>query len=357
METTPVLLVCPPTPRQLGTRTNKAPDQASVERDWSTDGTNSNSLDTLGSSSQGSTQGRGSSENTAVNIYSMYSEGDTRDSSSIDDMDPKAAEQQQQRSSSTGGGASAVVGTRQTALDRIILELERPTTTFSVADSAKDSARGSVYETPGQSPIASATYVPQASSSTPLSSSSNGKKIDSPTDGQVIEQTSSPPAILINPPPRRSSKRSLVSLRGRDENEQGRLSSSSSPRPSTSAPAATLSPIFSPTRVPSEPATSATSSSGRSIPQNHLPSPLRLMAPSPGANEDPDSYFVRATYAAFDVSGVKGDGYEDGEEITRNRLGSGRNNLPSPIPDTATRIQMGPKELNEREVKLLEQVD
>ncbi|KAG9049698.1 hypothetical protein FS842_011489 [Serendipita sp. 407] len=71
METTPVLLVCPPTPRQLGTRTNKALDQASVERDWSTDGTNSNSLDTLGSSSQGSTQGRGSSENTAVNIYKL----------------------------------------------------------------------------------------------------------------------------------------------------------------------------------------------------------------------------------------------------------------------------------------------
>jgi USP6 N-terminal-like protein len=81
------------------------------------------------------------------------------------------------------------------------------------------------------------------------------------------------------------------------------------------------------------------------------------MAPSPAPNEDPDSYFVRATYAALDVSGVKGDGYEEGEELTRARLGSGRGNLPSPSPDTAKRLEIGPKELNEKEVELLGQVD
>ena len=81
------------------------------------------------------------------------------------------------------------------------------------------------------------------------------------------------------------------------------------------------------------------------------------MAPSPGPNEDPDSYFVRATYAAFDVSGVRGDGYEEGEELTRARMGNGRNNLPSPQPDTAKRLTMGPKELNEREVEIIGQLD
>lgn len=88
-----------------------------------------------------------------------------------------------------------------------------------------------------------------------------------------------------------------------------------------------------------------------------LPSPLAPMAPSPAPNEDPDGYFVRATYAALDVSGVRGDGYEDGEELTRARLGSGRGNLPSPIPDTAKRMTMGGKELTEKEIELLGQLD
>ena len=81
------------------------------------------------------------------------------------------------------------------------------------------------------------------------------------------------------------------------------------------------------------------------------------MAPSPAPGEDPDGYFVRATYAALDVSGVRGDGYEEGEELTRARLGSGRGNLPSPAPDTAKRMTMGGKELTEKEVELLRQLD
>ena len=39
---------------------------------------------------------------------------------------------------------------------------------------------------------------------------------------------------------------------------------------------------------------------------------------APGGNLD--SYYVRAIYAALDVSGVRGDGYEDGEELTCARV-------------------------------------
>ena len=61
------------------------------------------------------------------------------------------------------------------------------------------------------------------------------------------------------------------------------------------------------------------------------PSPAPPRAPG----EDLDSYQVRAIYAALDVSGVKGDGFEDGEELTRARLGSNRSLVrlpPSPGP-------------------------
>ena len=39
---------------------------------------------------------------------------------------------------------------------------------------------------------------------------------------------------------------------------------------------------------------------------------------APGGNLD--SYYVRAIYAVLDVSGVRGDGYEDGEELTCARV-------------------------------------
>jgi hypothetical protein len=63
--------------------------------------------------------------------------------------------------------------------------------------------------------------------------------------------------------------------------------------------------------------------------------PPSSAAPPRAPGEDPDSYHVRATYAALDIQGVRGDGYEDGEELTRARLGSNRSlvQLPrSPAP-------------------------
>ena len=74
-------------------------------------------------------------------------------------------------------------------------------------------------------------------------------------------------------------------------------------------------------------------------PRSHSSTSTSVAPPSPAPprapGEDPDSYHVRAIYAALDVSGVKGDGYEDGEELTRARLGSNRSLVqlpPSPGP-------------------------
>ena len=46
--------------------------------------------------------------------------------------------------------------------------------------------------------------------------------------------------------------------------------------------------------------------------------PPSLAPPRPGG--DLDSHHVRAIYAALDVSGVRGDGYGDGEELIRVRV-------------------------------------
>lgn len=42
------------------------------------------------------------------------------------------------------------------------------------------------------------------------------------------------------------------------------------------------------------------------------------------SNEDPDAFHVRSTYAQLDECGVRGDGYEEGVERTRARVGGSR---------------------------------
>jgi hypothetical protein len=49
-------------------------------------------------------------------------------------------------------------------------------------------------------------------------------------------------------------------------------------------------------------------------------------------NEDPDSHYVRTTYARLDVTGVRGDGYEEGIELTRARLNADTSPKPSAFP-------------------------
>lgn len=41
-------------------------------------------------------------------------------------------------------------------------------------------------------------------------------------------------------------------------------------------------------------------------------------------DEDPDGFHVRSTYAQLEVCGVRGDGYEEGVERTRARVGGSR---------------------------------
>jgi hypothetical protein len=53
-------------------------------------------------------------------------------------------------------------------------------------------------------------------------------------------------------------------------------------------------------------------------------SPASHISVSRSESEEPDSFHVRSTYAHLDMFGVKGDGYEDGVERTRARIGASR---------------------------------
>ncbi|PVG01819.1 hypothetical protein CPB86DRAFT_834206 [Serendipita vermifera] len=358
----PVLVVVPPTPRTTLNTRRKEPSPVSNPSKPSDEKSrkSSSSLTSYDSQAGASNnlQGRTSSEKTAVNIYDLYSGTMDRDSYASSNKGP-----------TTNGGASTESDTIRGSTRRS--ESRTPPATrpvypenrYSIASSARESLRDSVYATPLQTPMDMATVpsqdAPLPSSNVnvngrPSQGSENGYLLASPS--QVVEHTGrNSPTIVIDPPPRRSSKVSLNSANHSIfDRSKDHPSTSSSPRASMSSAAR---PSLSPTRLSTDPATSATSSSAPSVPQHPLPSPLIPNAPSPGVNEDPDSYYVRATYAALDVTGVRGDGYEDGEELTRARLGNARGTLPSPIPNTAKRMEMGGKELNEKEKEVLGQLD
>ncbi|KAJ6520197.1 rab-GTPase-TBC domain-containing protein [Mycena sanguinolenta] len=109
----------------------------------------------------------------------------------------------------------------------------------------------------------------------------------------------------------------------------------SSPRPeSLLAPAppaiASGQPTPPPTPPPTSPSTSAltTGLPSPSLPLKHpvtdFNSPGSKTSLVPSEGEDLDGFHVRNTYAQLEMSGVKGDGYEEGVERTRARIGTSR---------------------------------
>ena len=72
--------------------------------------------------------------------------------------------------------------------------------------------------------------------------------------------------------------------------------------------------------------------------------------------EDLDSFHVRSTYARLDVFGVKGDGYEEGIERTRARVGPNRASeilAANAVGDEAEKK----RELTSQEIEMLAGLD
>jgi USP6 N-terminal-like protein len=78
-------------------------------------------------------------------------------------------------------------------------------------------------------------------------------------------------------------------------------------------------------------------------------SPMSKTSLVPSEGEEPDAFHVRCTYAQLDVYGVKGDGYEEGIERTRAKLGDSPESqmtADSALCDGTEKVQeLSPKEL------------
>ncbi|KAF8899292.1 hypothetical protein BD779DRAFT_1666986 [Infundibulicybe gibba] len=95
------------------------------------------------------------------------------------------------------------------------------------------------------------------------------------------------------------------------------------------------------------------------LPLKHAPnlnSPSSMTSLVPSEGEDMDAFHVRNTYAQLEASGVKGDGYEEGVERTRARVGPSRTsqqNAEAAVGDGKEKT----RELDPREIQTLASLD
>lgn len=76
----------------------------------------------------------------------------------------------------------------------------------------------------------------------------------------------------------------------------------------------------------------------------------------PAEGEEPDAFHVRSTYAQLDQQGVKGDGYEEGVERTRARVGGSRASELRAMEALADEYEKT-RDLTPQELKTLASVD
>ncbi|KAJ7292954.1 rab-GTPase-TBC domain-containing protein [Mycena rebaudengoi] len=140
-----------------------------------------------------------------------------------------------------------------------------------------------------------------------------------------------------------------------------RNSRRSSPRPDSLAGLPPLPPSVEPTPPPTPPPAASP------LLAPDTPSPLPLKHPAyssslsktslvPSEGEDLDGFHVRSTYAQLEMSGVKGDGYLDGVERTRARIGTSRQSqmyAEGALGDGTEKSQ----ELDPKEIQTLTAVD
>lgn len=77
---------------------------------------------------------------------------------------------------------------------------------------------------------------------------------------------------------------------------------------------------------------------------------------APAAGEDPEAFFVRITYARLDASGVRGDGYEEGIERTRAKLGHDRRSVQMAAQNEA-RSENEERVISQKEMDMLKGLD
>ncbi|CCL98138.1 uncharacterized protein FIBRA_00132 [Fibroporia radiculosa] len=298
----------PPSPLSSSSTTTNTPDLSSDDRE------------------------RSSTETTIVTIYSMYEE----DAGSWS-VPPSLQAHSQYRSPKDGEVDVTVVGVDQ-----------RASTTRWTSRPIEDSAFFDTSEWPRTSLVQQPKH----------SGASHGSALCSYADDRPhsnIEPQTSHLELKAQAVPRNSSNGSLLSA-SRDNRPASAHSSRpssthtrlpvttsglpSSPRPpnrntltDSNEDSASVSspPIPSSSYIEPAPAPSQHQSQRMLTPPSSPPrvssvtgSPSSTPSIMPLPNEDPDGFHVRSTYAQLDVCGVRGDGYEEGVERTRARIGGSR---------------------------------
>ncbi|CAK5280676.1 unnamed protein product [Mycena citricolor] len=141
--------------------------------------------------------------------------------------------------------------------------------------------------------------------------------------------------------------------RASTSNIQLQSSRESSPRPDSLLGLPPLPPSRTPTPSLSPPPPAVSPTLPLKHPFSVLGSKTSLV---PSEGEDLDGFHVRNTYAQLEVSGVKGDGWEEGVERTRARIGASRASqmmAENAIGDGTEKSQ----ELDPREIRTLREVD
>lgn len=88
----------------------------------------------------------------------------------------------------------------------------------------------------------------------------------------------------------------------------------------------------------------------------YMNSPTSKTSLVPSEGEDMDAFHVRNTYAQLEMSGVKGDGYEEGVERTRARIGASRMSQLNALAALGDGTEKT-RELDPKEIQTLASVD
>ena len=110
--------------------------------------------------------------------------------------------------------------------------------------------------------------------------------------------------------------------------------SSTGPSPSPPPPPSIKSVLSTPSKSPSARPSKTISPAKSSVASSSLKSGSIDRA----ENEEPEAFFVRSTYAQLNVTGVRGDGYEEGVERTRAKLGHNRESVQLAAAQSEARI-------------------
>lgn len=291
-----------------------------------------------------------SSESAIFSIYSMY--GDSRASTSgCHDSSLRTKPERQSLIRSDGRGDSELAY-HSTVYD------ERPLPLISIPaqfNSKNAGSRGSV--------ATSSSAHPTSSYATPSSLRAHSDLFEDSRPARNSDfRTSDLSASSYTPPPSHTKEFT------RSGSPHSKRSSRSSPLPPTKdlpllppmpdlplPPPMHATPLPTPPSQPPSPSPFSMKPHGKHIvPPISSPSSKVSLVPSEG--EDIDAFHVRNTYAQLEASGVKGDGYEEGIERTRARIGSSRRSqlqADAALGDGKEKF----RDLDEKEIQVLQSVD